>query len=141
MRKASVATVVSREIEMELVDDEGTTASIDTDLVFDPADPFATSMVFKSNGSSVRWTFARDLLVSGLYEPTGDGDVHVWPCLSAEGSAVVIIELQSTNGGVMVQAPAREVHRFVTEMLASVPQGSELDAIDLDAALQQLLAV
>ena len=41
-------------------------------------------------GVEVCWTFARELLLDGQYEPTGDGDVHVWPCLSPRGDAVVI---------------------------------------------------
>ncbi|HET9499671.1 MAG TPA: SsgA family sporulation/cell division regulator [Marmoricola sp.] len=139
MQRATVAAVVTMPVEMELVDDEGTSAAIDTDLSYDPSDPFAATVVFKGNGSSVVWTFGRDLLVGGLYEPTGEGDVHVWPCLAGDGTAVVIIELQAPSGGVLVQAPARDVHRFVTSMLASVPQGSELAAVDVDAALRRLL--
>ncbi|HET7682960.1 MAG TPA: SsgA family sporulation/cell division regulator [Marmoricola sp.] len=141
MQKATtVAAVVTLEVGMELIDDEGTSAAIDTDLVYDPSDPFAATIVFKSNGNSVRWTFARDLLVGGLYEPTGEGDVHVWPCLASDGTAVVIVELQSPAGGVLVQAPTRDVHRFVTQSLASVPQGHELTGVDVDAALRDLLA-
>jgi hypothetical protein len=140
MQNAFVTTVVRHQVNMELVDEEGTSAHIETELVFSPTDPFAATIVFKGGGRAVPWTFARDLLVAGRYEPIGDGDVHVWPCLADDGSAVVVIELASPAGSVMVQAPSREVHRFVHRMLASVPQGNELDVVDLDAQLQALLA-
>ena len=52
----------------------------------------------------MRWTFGRELLSDGLYEPSGDGDVHVWPCLDSDGRAVVIIELCSPDGEALVQA-------------------------------------
>ncbi|MCW2822354.1 MAG: sporulation protein SsgA, partial [Marmoricola sp.] len=55
-------------------------------LVFDPADPFAVAMHLEARSGTVVWTFARELLAEGLYTPSGDGDVQVWPCLSQNGS-------------------------------------------------------
>lgn len=141
MRKASVATSVTRGVGMELVDEEGSSAAIDTELTYDPADPFAVTIVFKSDDGDVRWTFGRDLLVTGQYEPIGAGDVQVWPCLAADGSAVVILELCSPAGGVLIQAPSRDVHQFVTRVLHSVPLGAELENVDLDAEIDALLSV
>lgn len=140
MQKVTVGAPVTEAVTMELVDEEGTSASIETELRFDPRDPFAVTVLFKSAGGPVCWTFGRDLLIGGLYDPTGNGDVHVWPCLSPSGAAVVIFELESPSGGVMVQAPTREVHLFVNAMLASVPQGRELDMLDFDAAINALLS-
>ena len=45
---------------------------------------------FHLAGGPVRWTFGRDLLSGGLCEPTGDGDVHVWPCVNDQGYAVAL---------------------------------------------------
>ena len=63
----------------------------------------------------VRWTFGRDLLIGGLYEPTGDGDVHVWPCLDTDAHSVVMIELCSPDGEALVQARTSDITAFVTE--------------------------
>ena len=113
MKQTKTAQVVTENVELEFVDPQGEATSIDADLVFDPADPYAVTMVFRTGVQEVLWTFGRELLVEGLYEPTGDGDVHVWPCLSSDGSAVVIIELCSPDGELLVQASSRSVTRFV----------------------------
>ena len=97
-------------------------------------------MVFRTGVQEVRWTFGRDLLVEGLYEPTGDGDVHVWPCLSSNGSAVVIVELCSPDGELLVQTGSRSVTRFVTTMLDSVPDGQESAFVDFDDELAEILS-
>ena len=67
--------------------------SLGAEFRYDPADPLAVTMVLESISGPVRWTFARDLILNTQFEPTGDGDVHVGPCLDTERAAVVIIEL------------------------------------------------
>lgn len=133
-------TVVTRQATLEFVDPVGDNGSLDADFVYDPADPFAVTTVFKTAAGPVAWTFARDLILEGVYEPTGDGDVHVWPCLSSDGTAVVVIELCSPDGEVLVQAPAREVNRFAQEILDMVPLGDECAYVDVDAELAALIA-
>ena len=81
--------------------------------------------------------FARDLLAAGLYEPTGDGDVHVWPCLDARGRAVTIIELSSPDGEALMQARSDEVCEFLSRTEAIVPRGTEAGLMDVDSALEQ----
>ena len=140
MKQLKTARVVTEAVELEFVDTQGETTAIDADLVFDPADPYAVTMVFRTGVQEVLWTFGRELLVDGLHEPTGDGDVHVWPCLSANGSAVVIVELCSPDGELLVQAGSRAVHAFVSSMLESVPDGEEGSFVDFDSELASLLA-
>jgi hypothetical protein len=107
------------------------------EFVYDPADPCAVTMVLQTITGPVHWTFARDLLVDGQYEPSGDGDVHVWPCLSSCGEAVVIVELCSPGGETLLQFPSRAVQEFVYSSVEAVPVGAE--EIDVDAWLAQLL--
>ena len=90
--------------------------------------------------TEVRWVFARDLLAAGLYEPTGDGDVHVWPCLDARGRAVTIIELSSPDGEALMQARSDEVCEFLSRTEAIVPRGTEAGLMDVDTALGKILA-
>ena len=68
-------------VTLELIDSTGAATPLETELSYDPADPFAVTATFLTVAGQVRWTFGRDLLIGGLFEPTGDGDVHVWPCL------------------------------------------------------------
>ncbi len=141
MKQTKTAQVVTESVELEFVDPQGEASSIEADLVFDPADPYAITMVFRTGVQEVLWTFGRELLVDGRYEPTGDGDVHVWPCLSSDGSAVVIIELCSPDGELLVQAATRGIDRFVTAMLGSVPDGQESSFVNFDDELAALLSV
>ncbi len=140
MKHTTTAQIVTETIELEFVDPQGEATSIDADLVFDPADPYAITMVFQTGVQEVLWTFGRDLLVEGRYKPAGDGDVHVWPCLSSQGCAVVIIELCSPEGELLVQTSTRVVSHFVTAMLASVPEGEESAFVDFDDELASLLS-
>jgi hypothetical protein len=109
------------------------------ELVFNPSDPYAVSMNLQARSGTVTWTFARDLLSQGLYSPSGDGDVQVWPCLSGSGDAVVIIELCSPDGTALLQAPSRTVHDFVVRTLEAVPAGEESAHLALDDLISQLL--
>jgi hypothetical protein len=108
------------------------------EFVYDAADPCAATLVLQSPSGPVHWTFARDLLVEGQYEPAGDGDVHVWPCLSPSGESVVIVELCSPLDETMLQFPTRAVQEFVYSSADAVPLGQEV--VDVDAWLDQLLA-
>ncbi|HET8602811.1 MAG TPA: SsgA family sporulation/cell division regulator [Marmoricola sp.] len=135
------AQAVSQTVSLELVDAEGDVTTLEADFCYQPSDPFAVTATFKTGGGPVCWTFGRELLVHGTYEPTGDGDVHVWPCLGADGAAVVIIELSSPEGQVLVQASSRDMAQLVTAMLASVPLGDEAAFVDIDRELAGLFAV
>lgn len=108
------------------------------EFVYDPADACAVTLVLQTQSGPVNWTFGRELLADGQYEPTGDGDVHVWPCLSTCGEAVVIVELCSPVGETLLQFPSRAVQEFVLSSLDTVPMGGE--ELDVDGWLEQLLA-
>ena len=127
--------IVMQAVALELVDADGAVTPIRAELQYDPSDPFAVTMVFITGTQNVRWTFSRDLLIEGLYEPSGDGDVHVWPCLDADGNAVVIVELCSPDGEALVQSRTGELQSFADRMCAMVPLGEESAYLDLDAAI------
>ena len=131
--------VVSQAVTLELIDAAGTATPIEAELQYDPRDPYAVTTVFMTGRSQVRWTFGRDLLAAGLYEPAGDGDVHVWPCLDAQGHAVVIIELCSPDGEALVQARTGDLTAFVEKMTKAVVPGTESEHLDIDAAIAALL--
>jgi hypothetical protein len=111
---------------------------LSAEFSYNPADPWAVTMRLSTVAGPVDWTFSRNLLIEGQYEPTGDGDVHVWPCLSPSGEAVVIVELDSPAGETLLQFPTRAIQDFVYASLETVPLGSEV--ADVDSWLNQLLA-
>ena len=130
---------VTQPLTLELIDPTGAVTPIEAELHYDPRDPYAVTTVFMTGASQVRWTFGRELLSEGLYEPSGDGDVHVWPCLDSEGHAVVIIELCSPDGEALVQAKTGDLSTFVERMSAAVQPGHESDHIDMDATINAIL--
>jgi len=130
---------VSQAVTLELIDSSGSGTPIEAELQYDPRDPYAVTTVFMTGRSQVRWTFGRELLASGLYEPSGDGDVHVWPCLDADGHAVVIIELCSPDGEALVQARTGDLSAFVERMSKAVLPGNESAYLNVDAAISAIL--
>jgi hypothetical protein len=131
---------VTQALTLELIGATGVVTPIAAELHYDPSDPYAVTTVFITGTNQVRWTFGRDLLREGLYEPTGDGDVHVWPCLDSAGRAVVIIELCSPDGEALVQVRTGDLHAFVDRMNATVTPGTEALLMDVDAAISSILA-
>ena len=131
---------VTQSVQMDCVDSSGQAMSLEAELGYYPADPYAVTATFRTSGGDVVWTFARELLIGGLTAPAGEGDVHVWPCLDTAGRAMVIIELNSPDGELLVQVPSRELHRFVNRTLSAVALGGEGDFLDLDQLILQLTA-
>ena len=138
--KHNTPTLVSQVLLLELIDPSGAVAPLETELTYDPADPLAVSATFLTVAGRVRWTFSRDLLIGGLAEPVGDGDVHVWPCVDNEGNSVVIIELCSPDGEALVQGRTADVTGFVERMTRSVAPGAEGALLDVDGAIAAILA-
>lgn len=131
---------VTRELMLELIDACGASTEVAARLCYDLADPFAVSAVFVTGKTPVRWVFARELLEDGLYEPSGDGDVHVWPCLDARGHAVTVIELSSPDGEALLQARSDELGDFLRRTQELVPRGTEDTHLDMDGLVASLLA-
>jgi hypothetical protein len=139
-KEITAQATITEPMRMEFVGTDGRPTPLDAEFEYNPADPFAVTVLFKCEPIPVRWTFARDLLIEGFYEPAGNGDVHVWPCLSASGRAVVVLELISPAGVVLIQVSSRELSTFVDRMVSMVPIATEADLLDLDATIAALLS-
>jgi hypothetical protein len=131
---------VTKSMTLDLIDATGAATPLETELSYNPADPFAVTATFVTVAGEVRWTFGRDLLIGGLYEPTGDGDVHVWPCLDNDAHAVVMIELCSPDGEALVQARTVDITAFVEAMTHLVTPGAEANLLDIDGTIAAILA-
>ncbi len=130
---------ITRPLELELIDASGEATSVRADLTYDVTDPYAVAAGFTVTDSTVRWVFARTLLATGVYEPAGEGDVHVWPCLNEHGQAVTVIELCSPDGQALLQAPSSDVCAFLTETERLIATGAESAHVDIDEAIASLL--
>lgn len=131
---------VTRALTLELLDESGTATSLESILSYDADDPYAVTASFTIAETTVQWVFARSLLAVGVYEPVGEGDVHVWPSLNALGQAVTVIELSSPEGEALIQARSDDVCEFLRRTEGLVALGTEATYVDIDEAISKLLA-
>ncbi|MFI9251403.1 SsgA family sporulation/cell division regulator [Streptomyces sp. NPDC053069] len=132
--------VVERELELRLILSPERSIPVPARLGYRSADPYAVHIAFHINSDSpVSWTFARDLLVEGVFRPCGQGDVRVWPT-KADGRRVVLMALSSPDGEALLEAPVPQVSAWLERTLRAVPPGTEGGQLGIDDALDQLLA-
>ncbi|MYW15172.1 SsgA family sporulation/cell division regulator [Streptomyces sp. SID2955] len=133
-------TVVERELELELILAPERSVPVPARLSYRSDDPYAVHIAFHINSEQpVHWTFARDLLMEGVFRPCGHGDVRVWPT-KVNGRGVVLMALSSPDGDALLQAPVPQVSAWLERTLRVVPPGAEGGRLGLDDALDQLLA-
>ncbi|MBZ6230037.1 SsgA family sporulation/cell division regulator [Streptomyces olivaceus] len=133
-------TVVERELELRLVLSPEASIPVPALLGYHSDDPYAVHITFHiDSGQPVHWTFARDLLVEGVFRPSGNGDVRVWPS-KTEGRSVVLMALSSPDGDALLEAPTPQVSAWLERTLRAVPPGSEGGRLGLDDGLAELLA-
>jgi hypothetical protein len=129
---------VNRPVVFEVIGPERP-ALVEAELRYDPADPYAVAVAFLSHGTEVLWVFGRDLLIRGVSEPTGDGDVQVFPSLDEDGRAEVGLTLRSPAGQTLMKVPARDVMDFLALTTRSVWPGTEGDHLSADKAIAAIL--
>ncbi|MGW3008895.1 SsgA family sporulation/cell division regulator [Streptomyces sp. NPDC001219] len=134
-------TVVERELELGLVLSPERSVPVPARLRYGTDDPYAVHVTFHiGSDSPVSWTFARELLVEGVFRPCGDGDVRVWPA-KRDGRSLVCIALDSPDGRALLEAPAAAVSAWLERTLRVVPPGSERGHLGLDKGLSDLFAM
>ncbi|MFI5639884.1 SsgA family sporulation/cell division regulator [Streptomyces goshikiensis] len=132
--------VIERELELKLVLSPERSVPVPARLIYLTDDPYAVHIVFHTGSSvPVHWTFARELLVEGVFRPSGHGDVRIWPT-KIDNKAVLCMALSSPDGDALLEAPAGSVSAWLERTLRAVPPGAEADRLGLEAALSELLA-
>ncbi|MDG9721714.1 MULTISPECIES: SsgA family sporulation/cell division regulator [unclassified Streptomyces] len=133
-------TVVERELELTLVLSPEHGIPVPALLGYRTDDPYAVHITFHiHSGHPVHWTFARELLVEGVFRPCGHGDVRVWPS-KAYGRSVVLMALSSPAGDAVLEAPTAQVSAWLERTLRVVPPGTEGGQLGIDDGLAELLA-
>jgi len=111
---------------------------VPTSWVYRSDDPYAVSIeFFPGRQDRVQWRFARDLLLHGLTEPTGEGDVRIEPDLDDPGS--LKLKLRTPSGTATLDIARPQTQRFIDAAIELVPVGGERNFVDLDE-LDGLLA-
>jgi hypothetical protein len=135
---------ISAELELQVVVPQRTTLPLPASFSYSPEDPYAVSVAFHvGEDKSVEWTFARDLLLTGVMGREGIGDVRVWPSAdSGDGApgSVLNIGVQSPFGEAHFKASAEEILEFVRRTCQIVPVGEESDHLDFESELTDLLS-
>ncbi|WP_340686688.1 SsgA family sporulation/cell division regulator [Amycolatopsis coloradensis] len=107
-------------------------------LSFHAGEPFAVTVSFRTErGRWVEWTFARELLVTGLTDPAGLGDVRVRPDLS-EDEALLTLEIESPDGYASFELEREDVESFLESTYELVPLGSESEHFDVEALIEEI---
>lgn len=133
-------TVVERELEMNLVLSPERSIAVPAKLAYRSDDPFAVHITFHiGSDSPVNWTFARDLLIEGVFRPCGHGDVRIWPT-KLDGLGVICMALSSPDGNALLEASSTPVAAWLERTLRVVPPGTEQDQLSMDDGLNALLA-
>lgn len=134
-------TVVERELELGLVLSPERSIPVPARLTYRTDDPYAVHVTFHvGSDAPVNWTFARELLVEGVFRPCGQGDVRVWPT-KVDGRSLVCMALNSPDGEALLEAPAAAVSAWLERTLRVVPPGAEQGHLGLDKGLSELLAL
>ena len=128
---------VDVEVTLRLVVADAGPVPLQVSLRYSAQDPYAVRAVFRGGDAAVEWVFARDLLVTGLREASGLGDVHVWPSRGPEGD-IVVISLSSPDGRAVLHADADDMRRFVARTVRVVAPGTEEMHLDLDDVIARL---
>ena len=117
----------------------GPLRDIEAEFRYDAEDPFAVAITFPVGAGVLRWELARFLLAQGVTDPAGEGDICLWPHVTDEGRAVVVLSLHSTHGELVGEVRTNQLYRFLTRTLAMVPLGTESEWLDVDAVVAMLL--
>ncbi|MFB7917682.1 SsgA family sporulation/cell division regulator [Streptomyces sp. NPDC056061] len=133
-------TVVERELELRLVLSPEHSIPVPARLEYRTQDPFAVHVAFHiGTDFPVHWTFARELLVEGVFRPCGHGDVRIWPT-KVDKRNVIFVALTSPDGNALLEMPSAAVAAWVERTLRLVPPGTETERLCIDDALAELLA-
>ncbi|PRH76976.1 SsgA family sporulation/cell division regulator [Streptomyces solincola] len=132
-------TVVASELEFTMVLTAERRIAVPGRLVYRTDDPYAVRVTFHTGSAHpVHWTFARDLLVEGVGEPCGHGDVRIWPT-TVDALPVVLFALSSPEGDALLETATAPLVAWLERTLAAVPPGTEDCRHNLDAVLTGVL--
>jgi hypothetical protein len=108
-------------------------------LRYTEKDPLAVTLeIHRDNGQTVPWNFSRNLLIDGLFCPTGLSDVEVFPW----SRRFLGLTIGTPQGHETFGMPRSAVVRFMRRTLALVPRSREEEIVDrmINVAIPELLA-
>ncbi|MFD0574623.1 SsgA family sporulation/cell division regulator [Kitasatospora gansuensis] len=132
------APTVATSLDLQLVVAPGADVPVAACLRYDVRDPYAVFLdIHVGLDAPIVWTFARELLATGVREWAGVGDVTVHP--GPGGAQHVYVALRGESGGAVLRARSSDIGGFLWRTERLVPIGSERKHFDLDLLLCRLL--
>lgn len=86
----------------------------------------------------VTWTVSRDLLFDGTEEPSGMGDVRLWPSV-VQGRRVVYMRLEGHGRSCLLEMDRGQLEEWLMETFDLVHPGTEFCQVDWDASVAALV--
>jgi len=137
---SSRPTTIRAETSLRSVSPNATDSPVPASFRYDPADPYAVHLRFWSEHEPVSWSFARELLLTGLNQQAGVGDVPVHPSpWITPGSETMTLSLSSPDGQAQFEVRRKVIVKFLRRSYALVPRDHETHYQDVDAAIARLL--
>ncbi|MFE9456464.1 SsgA family sporulation/cell division regulator [Streptomyces californicus] len=110
------------------------------DLRYDRADPLAVDFTFHGpTGALAQWRFSRDLLLAGLDQLVGQGEVMIWPSDEGPADSVLFLRLGLQERHALLAVRREPVHDWLGDTLAAVPLGDEMAGTDWDEEQRRIL--
>jgi len=133
-----LAPAVTADIALHCDDEQGRPMVFMATFSYAATDPFAVRVTFHVPAGDVPWVLARSLLVRGLGQPAGHGDIRLRPAIDDYGYAVVQMAFHSPEGLLRVEVRSSDLLDFLGRTWVAVRPGNE--SVDVDALLVDLLA-
>ncbi len=103
--------------------------------------PYTVTAAFQTDRDRwVEWVFSRELLVEGLTDSAGVGDVRMRP-LEERGLHMLVVEIESPEGYALLELDHESVAGFLGATDEVVPLGTESEHFDVDALIDELTRV
>ncbi|MEU5207614.1 SsgA family sporulation/cell division regulator [Streptomyces sp. NPDC020742] len=136
-----MVSTAKRTLEMQLLLGPDEAVPVAGRFSFRSDRPYEVEVAFLSRGRTVAtWLFARELLLGGLHDEVGEGDVRVWPHHGPGRAQRVHLELSTDDSVCELSVRTAELTAWLEQTAAIVPPGDEGSYLDMDAHLARLLA-
>ncbi|MFJ8081587.1 SsgA family sporulation/cell division regulator [Streptomyces sp. NPDC096205] len=130
---------VQAEVMMSFLVSEELSFRIPVELGYETCDPYAIRLTFHLPGDApVTWAFGRELLIDGVGQPSGEGDVRVAP-VEPESLGEVLIRLQVGSDQALFRSSTAPLVAFLDRTDKLVPLGQETSLADFDTHLDEAL--
>jgi hypothetical protein len=134
MKPFDSAPVVSHDLQMQFVHEDGRRFEVPANLSYTTSDPDTVTATIRNGADEQKWVFAREVLRDGMQEVAVGGDIVIRPSHPARGQ--VRFTKKTAGGSAVLEGSRHQIAAFVDEVFHAVPDHQD---VDFDAELAKLL--